>query len=62
MVKNPPASAADIRDTGSIRGLERSPGKRAWEPAPLFLPGEFHREEEPGELQSIGSYRVKSRT
>ena len=26
MVKNPPASAGDIRDTGSIPGSERSPG------------------------------------
>ena len=26
MVKNPPASAGDIRDTGSISGLGRSPG------------------------------------
>ena len=26
MVKNPPASAGDIRDAGSIPGLGRSPG------------------------------------
>ena len=26
MVKNPPASAGDIRDMGSIPGLRRSPG------------------------------------
>ena len=26
VVKNPPASAGDIRDTGLIAGLERSPG------------------------------------
>ena len=26
MVKNPPANAGDIRDTGSIPGLERPPG------------------------------------
>ena len=26
VVKNPPASAGDIRDAGSIPGLERSPG------------------------------------
>ena len=28
MVKNPPADAGDIRDTGSIPGLGRSPGER----------------------------------
>ena len=27
MVKNPPASAGDIRDTGSIPGLGRFPGE-----------------------------------
>ena len=27
MVKNPPASAGDTRDTGSIPGLGRSPGE-----------------------------------
>ena len=26
MVKNPPANAADIKDSGSIPGLGRSPG------------------------------------
>ena len=50
MVKNPPAYAADIRDTGSIHGLGRSPGRRGWEPSPLFLPGEFHGE------RSLASY------
>ena len=27
MVKNPPASARDVRDVGSIPGLGRSPGE-----------------------------------
>ena len=27
VVKNPPASAGDVRDTGSIPGLGRSPGE-----------------------------------
>ena len=26
MVKNPPASAGDVRDSGSVSGLGRSPG------------------------------------
>ena len=26
VIKNPPANAGDIRDSGSIPGLERSPG------------------------------------
>ena len=36
------ANAGDIRDSGSIPGLGRSPGGRAWQPTPVFLPGEFH--------------------
>ena len=27
MVKNPPANVEDVRDTGSIAGLGRSPGR-----------------------------------
>ena len=30
--KNPPADAGDIRDTGSIPGLGRSPGERNGNP------------------------------
>ena len=44
MVKNPPSSAEDIRDMGSISGLGRSPWRRAWQPTPVFLPGESHGE------------------
>ena len=32
MVKNPPASAGDIRDTGSIPGLGRFPGEENGNP------------------------------
>ena len=53
VVKNPLASAGDTRDIGSI------PGWRAWQPTPVFLPGEFTRTEEPGGLQSTGSQRVR---
>ena len=41
VVKNTPANAGDERDTGSIPGLGRSL-RRAWQPTPLFLPGESH--------------------
>ena len=38
VVKNLPASAGDA---GSIPGLGRFPGGgRAWQPTPVFLPGE----------------------
>ena len=39
---NPPASAEDIRDVGSIPGLGRSPGGGHGNPLPVFLPGESH--------------------
>ena len=33
---------------GSIPGLGRFPWRRAWQPAPVFLPGESPGTEEPG--------------
>ena len=42
VVKNPPANAEDIRDIGLIPGSGRSPGARAWQSIPVFLPGESH--------------------
>ena len=38
-VKNPPANA---RDSSSIPGSGRFPWRRAWQPTPVFLPGESH--------------------
>ena len=35
------------------------PWRRAWQPSPVFLPGESPRTEEPGGLQSVGSQRVE---
>ena len=40
MVKNPPANAGDIRDVGSIPGLERSSG--GGHGNPVFMAGESH--------------------
>jgi len=42
VVKNLPASAGDIKDASSIPGLGRSPGGGAWQPIPVFWPGESH--------------------
>ena len=39
LVKNPPADAGDIRHAGLIPGWG-SPWRRAWQLAPVFLPGE----------------------
>ena len=35
------------------------PWRRAWQPSPVFLPGESPWTEEPGGLQSVGSKRVE---
>ena len=37
--KNLPANAGDARDSGSISGLERSPGGEYGKPTPVFWPG-----------------------
>ena len=42
VVKNLPANAGDIRDVGSVPGFRKIPWRRAWQPTPLFLPGESH--------------------
>ena len=43
MVKNPLASAQDIRERcGFDPWVGKIPWRRAWQPTPVFLPGESH--------------------
>ena len=42
VVKNPPANAGGIRDTGSNPWVRKIPWRRKWQPAPVFLPGKSH--------------------
>ena len=42
VVKNPPVNAVNAGDEGLIPGSGRSPGKRKWQPTPVFLPVESH--------------------
>ena len=42
MDKESTYSAGVARDVSSIPGSGRSPEGRAWQPAPVFLPGECH--------------------
>ena len=58
MVKNPLTNAGEVRDTGSILELERSPGGGHGNPLSI-LAGRIPWTEEPGRLQSIGSQRVR---
>ena len=42
VVKNPPANAGDLKDVGSIPVSGKIPWRRAWQPTPVFLPGESY--------------------
>ena len=42
MGKESVCNAGDAGDSGSIPGLERSPGEGHSNPFPVFLPGESH--------------------
>ena len=54
-VKNPPACGRP----GFGPWVGRSPGGGAWQPIPVFLPGESPWTEEPGGLQTVASQRVR---
>ena len=40
MVKSPPANAGDVNRCGFNPWIRKIPWKRAWQPTPVFLPGE----------------------
>ena len=42
VVKNPPGNAGDIRNMGFDPWVGKIPRRRAWQPTPVFLPGESH--------------------
>ena len=58
MVKDLPANAGDLRDTGSIPGSGRSPGGEGMASHSSILAWRIPWTEEPGGLQSIGSQKV----
>ena len=57
MVKNLPANVRDVRDTGFIPGLGKSPGEGNGNPL-QYLAWKIPWMEEPCRLQSMGSQRV----
>ena len=57
LVKNPPANAGDLRDTGWIPGWERSPGVGNGNTL-QYSSWKIPWTEEPGGLQSTRSQRV----
>ena len=42
VVKSLPTNVGDVRDEGLIPGSGKIPWRRAWQPTPIFLPGESH--------------------
>ena len=58
VVKNLPANKGDKRH-GFKPWVGKIPWRRAWQPTPIFLPGEFHGQRSPGGLQSMGSQSVR---
>ena len=54
LVKNPPASAGDTRDAGSI------PWSKKWQPTPVFSPGKFHGLKTPADLFSEQHHELNS--
>ena len=50
VIKNPPASAGDTKDVGSVPGQERFLQSRKWQPTPEFLP------EKPDGQRSVMGY------
>ena len=42
MVKNPSAGAGDAEDSSFDSWVGKIPWRRAWQPTPVFLPGESH--------------------
>ena len=40
MVKNLPANAEDVKEFGFDPWVRKIPWRRAWQPTPVFMPGE----------------------
>ena len=57
VVKDPPANAGNIKRCGFNPWIRKIPW-RAWQPTPVFLPGESYNRG-PGGLKSIRSQRVR---
>ena len=59
VAKNPPANPGDTKRWGFDPWVGKIPWRRAWQPTPVFSPGESPWTEKPGGLQSMGLQRVR---
>ena len=53
--KKPPGQCESCGRHRFVPWVRKTPWRRAWQPTPVFLPGESPWTEEPGGLQSTGS-------
>ena len=58
MVKNPPATAGDLKRCRFSLWVGKIPWGGKWQLAAVFLAAKIPRTEEPGGLQSMGSHQV----
>ena len=59
VVQNPPSNARDMRNMGSIPGLERPPWSSAWQSPSVFSPGKCYAQRTRWWLISIVWQRVR---
>ena len=57
VVKNPPANAGDRKICRFDPWVQKVPWRRKWQPAPVFLPGEYH-----GQRSLAGCIGLQSQT
>ena len=56
--KEPGCQCRRLKRCGFDPWVWKIPWRRAWQPTPVFLPGESPRTEQPGGLKSTGLQRV----
>ena len=59
VVKNPPPNAGDGRECGFDPWVGKILWRWAWQPIPVFLPGESHRQRSLVGYNPMGSQRVR---
>ena len=60
VAKNPLAGAGEVRDHGFHPWVRKIPWRRAWQPTPVFLPGEAHGQRSLGAMvHSISKNRTQ---
>ena len=59
MEKNPPTNAGDMRDCGFDPWARKISWRRAWQPTPIFLPGESRGQESGGLVHGVAKSQTQ---